>query len=43
MTLSGKKKKTGGEKYENVAEKLTRIVDSGLLVDDGIEPDSGKV
>lgn len=32
--------RTGGEKYGNVAEKLTRIVDSGLLVDDGIEPDS---
>ncbi|XP_077049508.1 apoptosis facilitator Bcl-2-like protein 14 [Siphateles boraxobius] len=33
---------TGGEKYGSVTEKLTRIVDSGLLVDDddGIEPDS---
>lgn len=37
------KKKTGGEKYGNVAEKLTRIVDGGLLDDDGIETDSGKV
>ncbi|XP_056117173.1 apoptosis facilitator Bcl-2-like protein 14 [Rhinichthys klamathensis goyatoka] len=31
---------TGGEKYGNVAEKLTRIVDSRLLIDDGLETDS---
>lgn len=31
---------TGGEKYGNVAEKLTQIVDSGLLIDDELETDS---
>ncbi|XP_051512445.1 apoptosis facilitator Bcl-2-like protein 14 [Myxocyprinus asiaticus] len=31
--------KPGGEKYSDVAEKLTQIVDSGLLVRDGVEAD----
>ncbi|XP_067276488.1 apoptosis facilitator Bcl-2-like protein 14 [Pseudorasbora parva] len=31
---------TGGAKYGNVTEKLTRIVDSGLLLDEDVEPDS---
>ncbi|XDV28811.1 hypothetical protein PO909_032019 [Leuciscus waleckii] len=40
MYSLGAPERTGGEKYGNVAEKLTRIVDSGLLDDDGIEADS---
>ncbi|XP_051953563.1 apoptosis facilitator Bcl-2-like protein 14 [Xyrauchen texanus] len=31
--------KTGGEIFGDVAEKLTQIVDSGLLVRDGVEAD----
>ncbi|KAK7160328.1 hypothetical protein R3I93_008084 [Phoxinus phoxinus] len=40
LCMYSREAQTGSEKYGNVAEKLTRIVDSGLLADNGLETDS---